>query len=72
VASYNPQHSPGGTVYNKKEISSHINRALMSVCPCILSIIRNWWTTRCNFLVYLFVPNQLYMFRAMYLFYLRF
>ena len=28
--------------------------------------IRNWWPKRCNFLVYLFVPNQLYMFRAMF------
>ena len=29
-------------------------------------VIRNWWPTRCKFLVYLFVPNQLYMFRAMF------
>ena len=29
-------------------------------------VIRNWWPTRCNFLVYLFVPNQQYMFRAMF------
>ena len=26
--------------------------------------IRNWWPTRCNFLVYLFVPSHLYMFRV--------
>ena len=39
---------------------------LIFVCPCIFSIIRNWWPRRCNFLVYLFVPNQLYMFRAMF------
>ena len=29
-------------------------------------LIRNWWPTRCNFFVYLFVPNQLYMFRTMF------
>ena len=39
---------------------------LMFVCLCVVSIIRNWWPTRCNFLVYLFVPKQLYMFRAMF------
>ena len=37
----------------------------MFVCPYIVSKIRNWWPKRCRFLVYLFVPNQLYMFRAM-------
>jgi len=33
---------------------------------CHLEIIRNWWPTRYRFFVYLFVPNQLYMFRAMF------
>ena len=33
---------------------------LMFVCPCV-RIIRNRWTTICNFLVYLFLPNLLYM-----------
>ena len=37
---------------------------LRLVCPFIVSIIRNRWPTRCNFLVYLFAPNQLYMFSA--------
>ena len=37
----------------------------MFVCSCIFSVIRNWWPTICHFLVYLFVPNQLSMFRAM-------
>ena len=32
----------------------------------LLCIIRNWRPTRYNFLVYLFVSNQLYMFRAMF------
>ena len=36
------------------------------VCVCIISIIHNWWPTRCKFLVYLFVPNQLYMFWAIF------
>ena len=43
---------------------SAIKLILMSVCPYIVSIIRNLWTKRCKFLVYLFVPNQLYMFRT--------
>ena len=29
-------------------------------------IFRNIWPTRCKFLVYLFVPNQPYMFRAIF------
>jgi len=40
---------------------------LMFVCPCIVSIIviddqqdENFW------FIYLFIPNQLYMFRAMF------
>jgi len=32
----------------------------------IVSIIRIWWPTRYNVLVYLFVPNQLYMFRTIF------
>ena len=28
------------------------------------TLIRKWWPTRCNFLVHLFVPNQLYIFRT--------
>ena len=34
----------------------------MFVCPCIVRIIRNWWSTRCKFLFYLFVGNRLYIF----------
>jgi hypothetical protein len=30
------------------------------------NIVHNWWPMRCNFFVYLFVPNQLYMFRTMF------
>ena len=38
----------------------------MFVCPWIVSIIRKWWT-RCNiWFIYLFVLNQLHMFRAMF------
>ena len=44
----------------------YCTKILMFVCPCIVRIIRNWRPTRCNFLVYLFVPNQLYKFRAMF------
>ena len=36
------------------------------MCPCIHRVIRNWWPTRCNFLLYLFVPSQLCMFREMF------
>jgi hypothetical protein len=43
-----------------------LKQILMFVCPCIVSIIRNWWPKRCNVSVYLFVPNQLYKFRAMF------
>ena len=32
-----------------------------------INTIRNWWPTRWKFLFYLFVPNQLYMSRAMFL-----
>jgi len=39
---------------------------LTFLCPHIVSIIRNWRPTKCNFLFYLFVPNQPYMFRAMF------
>ena len=37
----------------------------MFVCPCIVSIIVNDDQQDATILVYLFIPNQLYMFRAM-------
>ena len=33
-------------------------------CTASKIVLCNWWPTRCKFLVYLFVPNQLYMFRT--------
>ena len=34
---------------------------------CVLASYNcNWWPTRCNSFVYLFIPNQLYMFRTMF------
>ena len=41
------------------------NSRLMSVCPCIISAIVNDDQQDANILAYLFIPNQLYMFRAM-------
>jgi hypothetical protein len=38
---------------------------LVFVCPCIDSIIRNY-DQQMQYFVYLFVPNHLYMFRAMF------
>ena len=38
---------------------------LTSVCPCIFSIIVNDDQEDATILAYLFIPNQLYMFRAM-------
>ena len=38
---------------------------MTSVCPCIVSIIVNDDQQDVIILVYLFIPNQLYMFRAM-------
>ena len=35
------------------------------VCPCIVSIIANDDQQAATILVYLLIPNQLYMFRAM-------
>ena len=40
---------------------------LIFVWPCVVSIILISWPKRWKFLVYLFIPNQLYMFRAMFL-----
>jgi len=40
-------------------------RNLTFVCPCIFSIIVNDDQKDTNILTYLFIPNQLYMFRAM-------
>ena len=41
-------------------------RDLTFVCPCIVSIIVNDDHQDTTILAYLFIPNQLYMFRAMY------
>ena len=38
---------------------------LAYVCPCIVSIIVIYDQQDATILVYLFIPNQLYMFRAM-------
>jgi hypothetical protein len=43
-----------------------MDRAATFVCPRIASIIANDNQQDTNILVYLFIPNQLYMFRAMF------
>ena len=36
-----------------------ISIILIFVCPCIVSIIRNWWPTRCNFwFIYLYAISS--------------
>ena len=44
---------------------NHVERSLGKLYPCIVSIIVNDEQQDATILAYLFVPNQLYMFRAM-------
>ena len=46
-------------------LSANIGQDLTSVCPCIANIVVNDDQEDTTILVYLFIPNQLYMFRAM-------
>jgi len=46
-------------------ITSNLKFSLTFVCPCIVSIIVNDDQQDATILAYLFIPNQLYMFRAM-------
>ena len=41
------------------------SRDLTFVCPCMFRIIVNYDQQVATILAYLFIPNQLYMFRAM-------
>ena len=43
----------------------YVNINLPSVCPCIFSIIVNDDQQDATISAYLFIPNQLYVFRAM-------
>ena len=42
------------------------SKRLMFVCPCMVSIIVNDDQQDATILIQLFIPNQLYMFRAMF------
>ena len=42
-----------------------LDNTLAFVCPCFLSMTVNDYQKDENILAYLFIPNQLYMFRAM-------
>ena len=55
------------TLNNNSNIIQGNDKALTFVCPCIVSIIVNDDQQDATFwFIYLFVPNQLYIFRAMF------
>ena len=53
-------------MFSLQKKASKTNKGLTAVCPCIVSIIMTDDQLDATILDYLFIPSQLYMFRAMY------